>query len=265
MVPHYRPQVLPKDDWKMQLNEPNVIRGNDHVRQGILYPWHFQLPAIVKQREGGWLQKVSYWDKKHVVGGFRHSCCRKRWRGTLRRGPYPTSSWLQRSLPLPYRAWKLCHLFSLEEIFCFISSICFKLFLNRRGSKYRLCNSIWHSWFLSPSNVNNIWRLAWAAKDINLSLPPGPFTESLFFYYCTFLCRTSPKHLLGTFRRNEAHRAEEASLPPHPKKKTHPLVGTNLRSTKSRFPFPLTKHLPLIKLLHVYSVIQTPTTHRVFL
>ena len=38
MVPHYRPQVLPKDDWKMQLNEPNVIRGNDHVRQGILYP-----------------------------------------------------------------------------------------------------------------------------------------------------------------------------------------------------------------------------------
>lgn len=79
MVPHYRPQVSPKkDNRKMELIETSVIRSNGHVCQGTLDPQYFQLPAIVKQTEGGWLQKLSYCDKMHVVGGFRHSCCRKR-------------------------------------------------------------------------------------------------------------------------------------------------------------------------------------------
>lgn len=79
------------------------------------------------------------------------------------------------------------------------------------------------------------------------------------FYYCTFLHRTSPKHLVGTFQRKESH-SEKRLLFTLPLENSPP--PTSLLSPKSRFPFPLIKHIPLTKksdsylqyYINVYSV-----------
>lgn len=97
-----------------------------------------------QQRKGGWLTpKVSSYNTMHVVGGFRHSGCRKWWHGALRRPPCPTSLLAMEKSPSDSGAWKLCHLFSLEKNSHF--SICIKSFSNRRGLTCRLCNSVWYS------------------------------------------------------------------------------------------------------------------------
>lgn len=86
------------------------------------------------------------------------------------------------------------------------------------------------------------------------SIPASRFVHWIsIFYYCTFLQNT----WWGPCRGMNPV-VQKRLLFPSPKK----TQNTSHQSPfpQIQFPFPLIKHIPLIKLIHVYSVIQMSTT-----